>query len=117
MTSSQKTCKYLEENKHSGHIVYIFIVLTYSCHSVNFKKSSKKNISYVKSTWNRTLLITADMNINILDQQNSFTRCYKDMVEQFNLIQIVQTPTRTSRTSSTLIDYIIIVDAGVVKFI
>ena len=59
-------------------------------------------ISYVKSTWNETLLITGDININMLDQQNSFKCCYKDMLEQFNLIQIVQNPTRTSRTSSAV---------------
>ena len=56
------------------------------------------------------------MNINILDQQNSDTRCYKDILEQFNLAQIVQNPTRTSRTSSTLIDHIIVDDVDVVKY-
>ena len=39
-------------------------------------------ISYVKSTCNGTLLIIGDININMLDKQNSFTRCYKDMHEQ-----------------------------------
>ena len=53
------------------------------------------------------LLITGDFNVNLLDQASSMTRQYANILDSFNLIQHVTKPTRTTKSSATLIDHII----------
>lgn len=49
-----------------------------------------------------------DLNINFLDLNCSKTRLFMDCIESFNLKQIISTPTRITRSSSTLLDIIIV---------
>nr|CAI5831224.1 unnamed protein product [Callosobruchus analis] len=51
------------------------------------------------------LLITGDLNINILVPDRK-TRLLYSFMESFNLVQLVDTPTRITSTSQTLIDVV-----------
>lgn len=53
------------------------------------------------------LILTGDMNINLLNPVCANTRQYNELLEVFHLEQMVQGPTRVSKRSSTFIDHIV----------
>ena len=57
--------------------------------------------------WDGLLVVTGDMNIDMLKPENPETRKYNDMLESMNLYQRVTRPTRTTLRSRTLIDHIV----------
>ena len=61
----------------------------------------------ISISWDGLLLITGDFNVNLFDQASSMTRQYANILDSFNLIQHVTKPTRTTKSSATLIDHII----------
>ena len=65
--------------------------------------------SYLTASWNGFLVVTGDMNIDLMPGRKDipFTRQYLDMLSSLNLHQHVTKPTRTTKNSSTHIDHII----------
>ena len=59
-------------------------------------------ISKVKSISTLPLYITGDLNINMLATADSNTTRFQTLLSQFNLHQLVKSPTRQTATSSTL---------------
>ena len=60
-------------------------------------------------------MITGDTNIDLLPPEAADSKKYLSILEQYNLHQIVSKPTRTTITSSTLIDHIIVSQKDLVK--
>lgn len=58
-------------------------------------------------SWDGLLMITGDFNVNLLKQDLAMTKQYTDILDSFNLKQHVTKPTRTTKSSATLIDHII----------
>ncbi|CAB4000880.1 Hypothetical predicted protein [Paramuricea clavata] len=61
--------------------------------------------SYLTTSWNGQLLVTGDMNIDLMP--TPLSKQYLDMLLSLNLHQHVGKPTRTTNRSSTRIDHII----------
>lgn len=55
---------------------------------------------------NKHLLMVGDFNIDLLTN-NSVTERFKDLMNEFNLMQYIDSPTRVTGSSSTLIDHVI----------
>ena len=64
-------------------------------------------LSDLAISWNGMLLITGDFNIDLLKTHKPSTRRYIELLQSFNLDQMVTKATRTTNTSATLIDHII----------
>ena len=64
-------------------------------------------LSQLSVLWDGLLIVTADMNIDLLRPELPQVKKYIDLPESLNLHQHVQCPTRTVSTSATLIDHII----------
>ena len=54
------------------------------------------------------LILIGDMNINLLANSEPSTQAYLQLIDSFGYKQIVNSPTRTSNLTSSLIDHIII---------
>ena len=64
-------------------------------------------LSQISAYWDGLLVITGDMNIDMKKQEDVVTKKYQSLLDVFDLIQIVSEPTRTTESSSTIIDHII----------
>ena len=64
-------------------------------------------LSDLSISWDGMLLITGDVNVDLLKTTKSSVRKYMDMLETFNLTQCVAKATRTTLHTKTLIDHII----------
>jgi len=61
-------------------------------------------ISEISTKWNGVIILTGDMNIDLLGQEKESTKRYKDILNSYNLYQHVTKPTRKGKT---LIDHLI----------
>ena len=59
-------------------------------------------LSYVKCTWDGELMIIGDFNLDLLCASKPGAAQYCDILEQFNLTQIANKPTRTTQTEHHL---------------
>ena len=64
-------------------------------------------ISQLNINWDGLLMITGDFNIDLLKPEEPMVKQYTDMLDSFNLHQLVKIPTRVTSKSKTLIDHII----------
>ena len=64
-------------------------------------------LSDLTTSWEGLLIITGDMNIDLLKPSDSLAKKYNDLLYTFNLTQHVEKATRTTQVSETLIDHII----------
>ena len=64
-------------------------------------------ISQLNINWDGLLMITGDFNIDLLKPEGLMVKQYMDMLESFNLQQLVKLPTRVTSKSKTLIDHTI----------
>ena len=56
------------------------------------------------------------MTINLMSNEDTKFRKYLNMIDQFNLVQMVKTPTRITQNTSSLIDHILISHPSMIKF-
>ena len=68
-----------------------------------FLEKFEQFLANIYTTWNGVLIITDDININLLSHQNESTNRYKNILHTFSLQQHVTKPTRKGKT---LIDHI-----------
>ncbi|XP_057305263.1 uncharacterized protein LOC130642193 [Hydractinia symbiolongicarpus] len=68
----------------------------------------------VKSAWNGPLMLTGDFNIDLL-KSSPKKSLYLSTLYQFDLTQIITSPTRTTEISSTLIDHISVDNVDIVS--
>ena len=57
--------------------------------------------------WDGMLILTGDINIDMLHPSDHLTKRYQGILDMFELTQIAKRPTRVTRTSKTLIDHFI----------
>ena len=62
----------------------------------------------LSTSWDGLLLVTGDLNIDVLKPNAPLTKQYTDLLNTFNLTQHVQKPTRVTPHSENLIDHIIL---------
>ena len=62
---------------------------------------------YLTVYWDGMLMLTGDINIDLLRPSDHLTKRYQGILDMFELTQIVKRPTRVTRTSKTLIDHFI----------
>ena len=60
--------------------------------------------------------VSGDMNINLMSFEDTKCRKYLNMIDQFNLTQMVKTPTRITQNTSSLIDHILISHPSLIKY-
>jgi hypothetical protein len=65
-------------------------------------------IGYLTVSWDGLLVLTGDVNIDMLKPLDSRTVKYQSILDVFRLKQIVTKPTHITRTSTTLLDPIIV---------
>ena len=64
-------------------------------------------LGYLTVYWDGMLMLTGDINIDMLRPSDHLTKRYQGILDMFGLTQIVERPTRATRTSKTLIDHFI----------
>ena len=64
-------------------------------------------LGYLTVYWDGMLMLTGDINIDMLRPSDHLTKRYQGILDMFELTQIVKRPTRVTRTSKTLIDHFI----------
>ena len=64
-------------------------------------------LGYLTVCWDGMLMLTGDINIDVLRPSDHLAQRYQGILDMFELTQIVKRPTRTTRTSKTLIDHFI----------
>ena len=64
-------------------------------------------LSDLSTSWDGLLVITGDLNIDMLKLGTPLTRQYTDLLYTFNLTQHVEKATRVTGSSETLIDHIV----------
>jgi hypothetical protein len=70
----------------------------------NWLLSLEKIHSLIISNKHHNFSLGGDFNINILNTSNSFTQQFNNILTTLDLSQLIHSPTRISRTSSTLLD-------------
>ena len=65
-------------------------------------------LSHITSTWDGMVILTGDINFDLIGRPDSLVTRYSNTLDMFGLEQIVTKPTRVTRTFRTLIDHIII---------
>ena len=94
-------------NRHSklllGTIYRSEAILSYSAWLDNFNDI----LSDLSIEWDGMLILSDDINVDLLRPEKSETRKYKEILDSLNLEQLVTKPTRTTHHSATLIDHII----------
>ena len=94
-------------NRHSklllGTIYRSEAILSYSAWLDNFNDI----LSDLSIEWDGMLILSGDINVDLLRPEKSETRKYKEILDSLNLEQLVTKPTRTTHHSATLIDHII----------
>lgn len=56
-----------------------------------------------------------DINIDVLNVNSKTVQVYLDIIESFNSVQLISTPTRISRSSCTALDHVIVSDCSLVS--
>ena len=64
-------------------------------------------LGYLTATWDGLIVVTGDINIDLLRPNKPITSQYQVILSSLNLHQHVHKPTRTTDKTSTLIDHII----------
>ena len=94
-------------NRHSklllGTIYRSEAILSYSAWLDNFNGI----LSDLSIEWDGILILTGDINVDLLRPEKSEIRKYKEILDSLNLEQLVIKPTRPTHDSATLIDHII----------
>ena len=94
-------------NRHSklllGSVYRSDSVMVYS----DWLESFKSLLSDVSATWDGMLMITGDMNVDLLRPDKSSTQNYVNILQTLSLTQLVTKPTRATVNSRTLIDHIV----------
>ena len=64
---------------------------------------------------NKTIMLAGDFNCDMLSMSSRQTRLLNEIIEEFQLIQVIQDPTRVTNNSSILIDLILCSEAGLIS--
>ena len=77
-------------------------------------------LGHLTVSWDGMLILTSDVNIDMLSPLHYLTKRYQTILDVFGLAQVVTHPTRITKTTKTLIDHLItnypqkVTDTGIV---
>ena len=69
-------------------------------------ESFEELLSHITSTLDGMVVLTGDINFDLIGRPDSLVTRYSNTLDMFGLEQTVTKPTRVTRTSRTLIDHI-----------
>ena len=64
-------------------------------------------LGHLTVSWDGMLILTSDVNIDMLSPLRYLTKRYQTILEVLELAQVVTHPTRITKTTKTLIDHLI----------
>ena len=82
--------------------------------------SLERLLGHLPVSWDGMLILTGDVNIDMLSSPHYLTKRYQTILNVFGLTQVVTHPTRITKTTKTLIDHLItnyprkVTDTGIV---
>ena len=94
-------------NKHSKLLLGTMYRSERMLTSTEWLERFENLLGYLTGTWDGLIVVTGDINIDLLRPNKPITSQYQDRLSSLNLHQHVHKPTRTTDKTSTLIDHII----------
>ena len=94
-------------NKYSRALVGVICNSERMLSPSDWLNSLDNLLGYLTVYWDGMLMLTGDINIDMLRPSDHLTKRYQGILDLFELTQIVERPTRATRTSKTLIDHFI----------
>ena len=64
-------------------------------------------LNHLTVSWDGMLILTGDVNIDILSPLHYLSKRYQTILDVFGLTQVVTHPARITKTAETLIDHLI----------
>ena len=78
-------------------------ILTYS----DWLEHIEALLDHLTVEWDGLLILTGDMNIDMLQPRSPMTRQYQAVLDAFRFHQIIKQPTHITKTSRTIINHIV----------
>ncbi len=94
-------------NKHSKTLIGVMYRSTRILSNSEWLERFESLLGYLTVNWNGLLVLLGDINIDMLQPSNNLTKQYQSILDVFGIQQMVNQPTRVTRTSRTLIDHIV----------
>ena len=94
-------------NKHSKLLLGTMYRSERMLTSTEWLERFENLLGYLTATWDGLIVVTGDINIDLLRPNKPITSQYQFILSSLNLHQHVHKPTRTTDKTSTLIDHII----------
>ena len=95
------------KNKHSKLLLGVIYRSTRILSAQAWFNNIESLLSHLSVNWDGLLILTGDMNIDLLQEKNQIVRQYDELLQSLNLHQHVKKPTRVTNVSATLIDHIV----------
>jgi hypothetical protein len=94
-------------NKHSKALIGVIYRSERIQSSSDWLDSFESLLGHLTVSWDGLLLVTGDINIDLLKPNDPLSKMYQSILEIFGLTQHVTKPTRVTQNSKTLIDHIV----------
>ena len=92
------------QNKNTPHLVAVpYQSCPYESDKFLWLENLETLLSKVTTKWDVVIIITGDMNIDLIEEQKESTKRYKNILHSFNLHQHI---TKLMRKGKFLIDYV-----------
>ena len=96
-----------DRNKYGRALVGVIYDSERMLSPSDWLNSLENLLGYLTVCWDGMLMLTGDINIDVLRPSDHLAQRYQGILDMFELTQIVKRPTRTTKTSKTLIDHFI----------
>ena len=112
----------LSRNKYSKSLVGVIYNSERILNPSSWLDSLKSLLGHLTVSWDGMLILTGDVNIDILSPLHYLTKRYQTILDVFGLTQVVTHPTRITKTAEILIDHLIknypqkVTDTGIVPY-
>ena len=83
--------------------------------SIDFSSEFTNILTRATAEANKSIMLAGDFNCDMLSMSSRQTHLLNEIIDEFQLIQVVQDPTRVSNNSSILIELILCSEAGLIS--
>ena len=97
----------LGRNKYSKAVVGVIYNSERILNPSSWLDSLESLLDHLTVSWDGMLILTGDVNIDILSPLHYLTKRYQTILYVFGLTQVVTHPTRITKTAKALIDHLI----------
>ena len=94
-------------SRHSKVLIGIMYRSTRILSDTDWLERMDALLGNITANWDGLLVVTGDVNVDMLKPSNILTQKYQAMLDVFGLHQMVSKPTRVTRTSKALLDHIV----------